>query len=259
MKVDVIQLRGRWPSRQSDYAIAGMVERARDRGHDVSHPPDVFGSAMITVSRNQSLRAVRPDSDFVLFVDDDMVPTQGALTRLMGHNKPVVGALCTTRSIPPRIATKHYEKSTGRFLPVDKFNENVLVQGPWGLGFGFILIKTLVLYSVIEYVLSARDWLELNREQFNRLRVRSEAREEERQRISTARRAMWEREGIAPVFQFGRTDLEQEVAEDMHFSRLLHAMGIEVWLDTGCLVGHIGEFPYSPLHLGIGHPTEVEL
>ena len=260
MKIDVIKLQGRWVNTQSSFAIAAMVERARERGHDVHFPPDVFGSAMITHARNLSLKAVRKDSDYVLFVDDDMVPMQGALTRLIGHGTPVVSALCTTRTMPPKIAAKFYDPETEEFSLLEEFDENVLASGPWAIGFGFVLIQRAVLDQVIEFVLSGNDWLALSKKMLDRLRVRSEAREAERARIETRRRALYVNEGIAPVFQLNlHPEVQHEIAEDMHFSRLLHAMEIPVWIDSGCLVGHIGDFPYSPLNLGMKHASEVVL
>lgn len=260
MKIDVLKLQSRWVNTQSAFAIAAMVEHTRQRGHDVHFPPDVFGSAMVTHARNISLKAFRPDSDFVLFVDDDMVPMQGALTRLIGHGTPVVSALCTTRTIPPRIAAKHYDKDTEEFSILEQFDENVLAEGPWAVGFGFILIKTSVLKDVIEFVISGRDWLALNRKTLDRLHVRAEVREKERARIEAARRKLFAAEGVAPVFQLNlHPEVQHEIAEDMHFCRLLHAMEIPVWIDSGCLVGHIGDFPYSPINLGMKHAAEVQL
>jgi hypothetical protein len=260
MKVDIIQLRGPAPKHQCDFAIADMVQRARVRGHDVHFPQDVFGSSLITRSRNRSLRHVRWDGDFVLFVDDDMLPMQGALTRLMGHNVPVVSALCTTRTIPATLTVKHYDSETGDFKVVDQFQEETLIKGPWAPGFGFILIKTSVLKFILEYVLGAHDWLDSNRKLFDRLHSRAEFREAERERLAAVRRRMWEAEQYAPVFQLPlHTERQQEIGEDSYFAKMLHQTGTEVWLDTGCLVGHVGEFPYSPLNFGMRHVSEVQL
>lgn len=251
-KVDVIQLRGRWVNRQADATIEDMVERTRQRGYDVYYPKDIFGSAMVTQSRNLSLAKVRTDSDFVLFVDDDMIPVEGALYRLMRQRVQIASALCTTRSIPPRLAAKTYDKESGRFLPVETFKENVFIRGPWAPGFGFVLVQTQTLFLMIEWVLSGADWIELNRAQHNRLHVRVEYREMERKRISEARRRMWEAERFAPVFQMPLQDeYQQTISEDNHFFRLAHHMNIPVWLDTGCTVGHLGDFPYSPENLGM--------
>ncbi len=260
MKIDVIHLQSRFIPRSADAAIRGTVDRARERGHDIHYPNGVFGSAMISHSRNHSLKVVRPDSDFVLFVDDDMLPVPSALVRLVGHAKPVVSALCVTRQIPCKICAKHYNQETGEFSLIADIEENTLVKGPWGIGFGFVLIQTKVLFRVIDYVLGAHDWIALGRREHDRLKVRMENRLAEQARIAAQRQKVWEAERIAPVFQLRLHDeLQHEIAEDMHFSRLLREMGVDVWIDSGCLVGHLGEFPFSPLNLGMKHPAEVQM
>lgn len=251
-KVDVIQLRGRWVNRQADLCIQNMIDRTRERGYDVAYPKDVFGSAMVQHSRNLSLKKIRPDSDHVLFIDDDMIPVPGALLKLMQHKVPIASALCTTRTIPTTLAARIYDVETRRFQPVTKYNENVLTCGPWAPGFGFVVIETPVLFDIIEYVLAGKDWMEFNRPQLDRLCVRTEHREKERLRISEARRKMWAAEGIAAVFQMPLHDeFQQTISEDNYFFKLAHHMGVKVWLDTGCTVGHLGDFPYSPANLGM--------
>ena len=259
MKIDVTQLRGKWPQRTADWAIEQMVEVARGRGWDVYHPRDVFGSAMITRARNLSLQRIRPDSDYVLFVDDDMAPAPGALTRLISHNKPVVSALCTTRSFPPQIAAKAYDKENDQGAVIAHLDHDILIDGPWLPGFAFLLLKTSIVNEVKEFVLSGQDWISMNRRELDRLHVRGDQREKERQRIEEVRRALYERENYVPVFQMPLHDGGQyDVAEDVYFSLLLHQMGVKVWLDTGCYVGHIGEFPYSPMQLGMKSVNEVQ-
>ena len=259
MKIDVIKLQSRFVNAQSAGAIGLAVERARKRGHDIHFPPDVYGTAMITWGRCQSLRAIRPDSDLVLFTDDDMIPVESAITRLAEHNRPVCSALCTNRKLPLAIAAKRYDVETDTFYEMPELGENVLVSGPFAVGFGFVMLQRTVIDSLVEYVLSGRDWLALQRRTLDRLRVRAEAREEERQRIEKARRVLYGQTGIAPVFQLLMADNQREISEDFHVGRLLAHLGIDVSIDTGCLVGHLGDFPYSPLHLGIKHPTEVSL
>jgi hypothetical protein len=257
MRVDVIRMQSKWVNAQSAGSTAAMVERARQRGFDVHYPQDIYGSAMIAKARNNSLRAVRPDADFVLFIDDDMLPVEGALVRLVGHDVDVVSALCTTRNFPVRIAARHYKADTDTFSHLGKVPDNTLMAGSLAVGFGCVLVRKPVLDRVIEYVLSGGDWLESNRPMFDRLRVRAEYREEERARIEQARRKLWELEKYAPVFQIPMHRDQYEIAEDMHFSKLLHQLGVVIHLDTGCLVGHIGEFPYSAIQLGVSHPSEV--
>ena len=257
MKIDVIRMQSKWVNAQSTGAIAAMVERARSRGMDVHYPQDVYGSAMIAKARNNSLRALRPDSAFVLFIDDDMLPMEGALVRLVGHNVDVVSALCTTRNFPVTIAARHYIPETDTFTPLHTVPENTLMAGNLAIGFGCVLVRRTVLYKLIEYVVSGRDWLDFNRPMFDRMKVRAEHREEERKRVEAARQRLWNAEGYAPVFQISMHKDQYEIAEDMHFSKLLHNIGATVHLDTGCIVGHVGEFPYSAIQLGLNHPGEV--
>ncbi len=258
MRVDVIRMQSKWVNAQSSGAIAHMVERARARGLDVSYPQDVYGSAMIAKARNNSLRVIRPDADFVLFIDDDMLPVEGALIRLLSHDVDCVSALCTTRNFPVKIAARHYIAETDTFTPLHEVPENTLLAGNLAVGFGCVLVRRAVIDRVVEHVITGRDWLEFNRAMFDRLKVRAENRELERQRVEQARRRLWEVERYAPVFQIGMHRDQYEIAEDMHFSKLLHQLGVVVHLDTGCLVGHIGEFPYSAIQLGLKHPAEVK-
>lgn len=260
MKVDVIELRGRFNSAQCAFAIEAMANHTAARGYDVFHPKDVWGSAQLDRARNLSLQKIRKDSDFVLFVDDDMIPVTGALNRLIDHDMPVVSALCVTRSLPPKIAAKRYVHESGRYAALEHCPDNTVMVGDYSVGAAFLLVKTAVIAQVIEFVLSGRDWLELNRKAHDRLKVRSENREAERRRIEADRRARYETEGMAPVFQFTlMDDSGPHISEDHHFCRLLHALGIPVAIDTGALVGHMGDFPYSPTQLGISHPSLVKV
>ena len=260
MRIDVIKLQGRWMNAQSIASIRHCVNHAREAGHDVHYPEDIFAASLIQRARNVSLKHVRKDSDFVLFVDDDMVPMQSALTRLVGHNLPAVSALCTNRKFPIELAAKVYDVQTDSFQNVSVFKDNVLCPGPWAPGLGFFLIQTSALQAMIEYVLCGNDWLDINHQQLNRLKVRSENREAERQKIEEKRRALFASDGVAPVFQCSLHDASQaDLGEDTHFARLLHLMGTPVYMDTGCLVGHMGDFPFSPVHLGALTNLEVEL
>ena len=63
----------------------------------------------------------------------------------------------------------------------------------------------------------------------------------------------------------GRRKRVDELAKCFHYQRwrddlrLVHQLGIKVYIDTGCLVGHIGDFPYSPMHLGVKTNADVNL
>ncbi len=250
--------RGQPPS--AALAIEQMVAATVACGYDVRVPP-VFGSANAARARNISLTRVRPDADYVLFCDDDMAPGQDALVRLVAHGLPVVSGICTTREIPPRVACSVFDIEGDRFARMARIKMNRLVQPkqgePLAAGAAFLLVQKPVLDRVIEYHLSAHDWLELNRRTLDRLSVRAERRENERKRIEEKRRALWESERLLKVFQFSIEGNETERGEDYHFCRLLIALGVPLAIDTGCIVPHVGEFAYSVHLLGVERWEDV--
>jgi glycosyltransferase involved in cell wall biosynthesis len=258
MKIDILCPRYRNPPLTALDALDDLAAHTIAQGHDV-RIPRLYGSALVHRARNIALTRIRKDADYVLFCDDDMAPERDALVRLLGHGVPVVSALCTTRTIPPCIAAKAYDPERDEFALIEDIRRDKLITGTFGVGAAFLLIQRSALESVLEYHLSGRDWLELNRRQFDRLHVRSENREKERARIEAKRRANWEREGINRVFAFSVNGDELECGEDVHFSRLLMQLGIPVAIDTGCIVGHVGEFSYSAHLLGVTDPKELRI
>ena len=256
MKIDVIQLRGRWVSSQCDAALEYAVEAAREAGHDVFWPKDIFASALLCHARNMSLRRVRPDADFVLFIDDDMIPVQAAIVQLVERDVDAVSALCTTRSMPVRIAGRLWRD--GDIIALESLGHG-LIEGPFALGFGCVLVKGQALRDVQEMVSGAKDWLAINRGLFERIGAEPFKVMAEAELIAKQRYARRKKEGWLPVFQTGTDASGKPVGEDQWFSRLLHLAGRKTFIDSSVLVGHMGEFPYSPVQLGIDHPSKVRL
>ena len=256
MKIDVIQLRGRFVSAQCDGALEFAVEVARAAGHDVAWPKDIFASALLPHARNLSLKRVRPDADFILFVDDDMIPVRSAIVDLLKHDVDAVSALCTTRAMPVRIAGKVWDND--RIKSLDSVGSG-LVGGPFALGFGFLLVRASALRGVQLAVRTGADWLCWNKRLLKRLGASIESAMEESSRIAKERCAIESREGWLPVFQLSVDGNGFPVGEDAWFSRLLHLAGFQTFIDAEVLVGHMGEFPYSPFHLGAKHPTDLRI
>jgi hypothetical protein len=254
MKIDVIQLRGRWVSSQCDAALEYAIEAARGAGHDVFWPKDIAASSLLPHARNISLRRIRPDCDFVLFTDDDMVPVRNAIVDLLAHEVDAVSALCTTRGTPVRIAAKIWEN--GAVKSLERVGPG-LVDGPFGLGFGFLLVRASAILTIQDYVLHAGDWLAINSALLNRLEVPAEKRDREAASIAALRDGIYRRERWLPVFQLGCDIQGHPIGEDAWFSRLLHLCGFKTFIDSDVLVGHMGDFPYSPLQLGINHPAKM--
>lgn len=256
MKVDILVPRYRVVFPDADRAIGAMAGHAKAQGIDV-RMPDVVGTALINKVRNLALTKIRTDCDYVLFCDDDMFPQPDALMKLLRHNKPVASALCTTRDQwPPKLCLKIWEDEKQQFALVDEVRDGASLYGKFAPGTGFLLISKQTVDRLIEHYLSASDWMEFNRPIFDRLHVRKEWRERERERIVGLRRHLWESEQYHRVFDFGVVD-EIQYGEDIWLGLLLLQLNVQVVIDTTCLVGHLGNFPYSPRLLGYGSWKEV--
>jgi hypothetical protein len=231
----------------SSNALAGIFGM-RDRTEDAGHDPRLFmyGNALIHRSRNNALAGVRADADYVLMVDDDMLPEPEALLKVLAHGVPVVSAACTTKVPPIHYAAKVFDPAADQFVPFDAIRPDTLVTGPFAVGGAFLLIDRKTIDALIEYHLSARDWLEENRRLLDRLHVRTEFRERERARKEEIRRARWASERLMRVFDFPVTDGELQLGEDISLGRRLLNLGIPVSIDSGVAVGHLGEYTYGP-------------
>lgn len=242
MKVDVLLFSYRQAPTSALQAITAMFHYAKESGVDVSLR--LYGNALIHRARNTALATVS-DADFVLFVDDDMLPEPDALARLVERNVPVVSAICTTKEPPVTIAAKKYDETSDQFIPLECVNLERMITGQFGIGAAFLLLRRDAIEALAEYYLSARDWLEENRRTMDRMHVRAEIREKERQHKEEIRRAQWLREKYLRVFDYAIAENEQQLGEDITLSKRLIRLKIPVSIDGTVQVGHRGEYPYS--------------
>lgn len=242
MNIDICLFSYRSGATTARMAIDNMVLHSRQQGLDI----DVltFGNALIHRSRNQALAHVRSDAA-ALFIDDDMIPERDSLLRLLEANRPVISALCTTRVEPVRIAAKVYDPDTRSFGYLERVNLSRVVDGPFAPGTAFLFIDRPTIDAVIEYHLSARDWMDENRDMLNRLHVRTGCRDAERVRRERLRRSLWETGKYIRVFDFPVNDDEQQLGEDIALGRKLLNLNIPVSLDGTTPVGHLGEKAFS--------------
>lgn len=221
--------------------VNAMLAHTMKAGYAVSL--GVYGNALVHVARNTAL--ARSSGDYVLFVDDDMLPEPDALERLLKHNVPVVSALCTTRTPPIQHTVRVYDDEARIFVPVTALRPQALITGRYVAGCGFLLVRRDTIDELIEYYLSARDWLDENEVTLNRLDVGVRDRENERYYREVMRRRAWARDKSIRLFDFPVTDQEQQLGEDVAFSRKLINLGIPVAVDTSLPVAHLGERPYG--------------
>lgn len=256
MKIDVLIPSYRHFNTAAFTAISGMMNHSRVQGLDVECPA-LNPSSLVHRARNISITRLRDDSTHVLFCDDDMAPPKDALCRLLERKVPVVSGLCTTRELPPTIAAKVYDPQADRYVKMDRIRMGDLIDGPFGVGTGFLLVERGVLELALECHITGQDWIEENRRMFDRLHVRVEARERERARVAAIRKELWDNEQFHLVFRYGMQENGLELGEDLNFCRNLTRLGIPIAIDTAVVVGHIGDFPYSVHNLNDSVCEEV--
>lgn len=100
--------------------------------------------------------------------------------------------------------------------------------------------------KVLEYHLSGKDWLDENRALFDRLKVRAENREAERIALEGERRKKWAEKRWCTVFDRSQITRLDRLGEDFTFCRRLLKAGLEVTIDTGLFIGHVGDYSYGP-------------
>lgn len=226
-------------------AIIAMVEAARSRGIQVTLRH--HGNALVHQSRNKALvDFLRSSHTHILFVDDDMLPPPSAIKKLLDADKPVISGLCTGRQYGNVVlAAKAYDPRKDCFGQLETVNLTRVVTGPFAPGGAFLMMDRPTVESLLEFHLSAEDWVQENLRLFSRLRVRVEVREVEQKRIEKLRRELYEREGTMRVFDYPVNDQGLQLGEDICLGRKLLQLGIPVAIDGTTIIGHVGDHPYS--------------
>lgn len=248
MKIDILVATYRMFNSNAFACINAMVAYTKHCGHDVAVPA-IHGNAMVHRARNQALQPIRKDADWLLMVDDDMAPERDALVKLLENDGPVISALTTTRELPSKLTVTVYDPPADMFRPIIDYKPDSVLHGQFGVGTGFLAVRKGVIDQATEWYLSGRDWLADNRLTLDRLHVRLEPREAERQRIEEKRRKLFADKGYLRIFHYSVHDSQEEHGEDMTFSRNLIRMGVPITVDARVQVGHIGDFPYGPWNL----------
>jgi hypothetical protein len=258
VKVDALVSTYRVFNSNAYAAIQAMLNHTRGAGIDL-HVPALHGSALVHRARNAALYRIRPDAEYVLFCDDDMAPQKDALLRLLSLRLPVVSAHTVTRELPPQITAKIWDDKDEQFCKIERIRPDRVITGKLGVGTGFLLVQKAVIDKAIEWHLDGFDWLEENRRMFDRLHVRADLREKERDRVSTIRRHNCSGNDAMALllFEFVKADNQLEMGEDTSFCWKLIHMGVDIALDPQVKVGHVGDMPYSPDLLDCDDPMDL--
>jgi hypothetical protein len=214
-------------------SLVELVSYSATRGiHVKICQPD---SAVIAKSRSDIVDEARAaGAEYVFFIDSDMVFKPNYLEMLLAHKKDVVGGLCVSR-VPPFYSTVYFlNKETELFVPVDSADPNAIVLNSLircdGTGTAFLLIKTSVFDKLTEpyFAMPPTSWMPIVEavRKFDKGEIDADA---------VKASLKWEREGHSLT------------GEDLFFCKLLYNAGVELFVDTGTLIGHIGGFPFTYL------------
>jgi hypothetical protein len=221
------------PENETGTAIEKMIPVARECCHVVMRPS--MASSVVHWVRNGMLTHLYKSEtpfDYVLFMDDDMVPPPNALNVLLERKVDIIGAVCTVRQDPPLPNARFFNSDRKFFQTADIDRAGVWKVG--AIGTGFILISKRALDDVGEYTMSQRYW----REHFGISKEAADAREKsERERAAKDHNLFW--------FEFLKDPVAGEIGEDISFCFKARECGYEIYADSTIQVGHIGNYPYA--------------
>ncbi len=239
--------------------LIAMKRKTEAYGHSVEFA-EILNNGYPHWARNDGLSHIRPACEAVLFVDDDMAPPADSLVRLIASDLPIISGLCVSRGFPVKLCVTAYDERLDTFKAVEYVDEDRVMVGKLGVGAAFLLVKREVIDAVAAQWLGGYDWLADNREAFDRMRVSDFQREQERQRIAE-QRAEFVTSGAHQanhkIFNLHDTPCGYQFGEDIGFCRRAIQCGYKVAVDTTVQIGHIGDFPYHPAHLGIKNSREA--
>jgi GT2 family glycosyltransferase len=98
----------------------------------------VVTGTTIAIARNKLVN-FSMDTDYLLFLDSDMIPPPDLIERLLEHDKDIVSAMAFQRSYPHKPTALRLVKEPADYLPI-KFEEDL--QEVDAIGCACLLIKT---------------------------------------------------------------------------------------------------------------------
>jgi len=254
-KVDIAVFTYRYAYTPPLLGLYDMHLRARRDGIDSRFVP--YGSALIEHARALAIADMRPDADAILFVDDDMVPPveRSVVKKLFDLRMPIVAPLFTVRSEPVSLTVKRYRRETDSLEAVEELTsaaDGKILTGDLAVGLAFTMIRREALDVILDYYLSANDWLDDNRAMFDRLRVRAENREKERESLSAYRKAEWAKNRSNQLFDRSELPNRSKLGEDISFCRKAIKAGLQISLDCRLEMapGHAGQHAFGIWDIG---------
>lgn len=249
MKIAVFSPAYRASAASCAEAIQASIARAQRIGHKVIQL--TVANCLVEMARNRALGYVltAPEcrsTEAVIFIDDDMKPEPDAICKLVDLGKPIASSLLTTRIDPIQLLVKRWSAEKRCFLWRENFKTTEPSEGPYATGAAFMFIRRDVIEAVMEYHLSARDWLAMHEQELDRLGVSLEIREVERERKAAIRRTNFTKDSQnIELFSRNMQDNELRTAEDIGFCWKVLQCGFNMTIDPRIRVSHTGEKDYT--------------
>jgi hypothetical protein len=142
------------------YSLTQLVRTTSESNVDVYV---FFDSSTILLNQRENLikKAKEVNSDYVIWIDSDMMFPATTALRLLAHNKDIVGCNYMKRSKPLKPVAYTDLTNWDSFLPLEPKDELVKVEG---VGMGCLLMKLNVFESISKpyfeftYKEDSEDW-----------------------------------------------------------------------------------------------------
>ena len=225
----------RGAARQVGGALNQMLERSRNVCQAYSEP--TISTSVVHWSRNFALatllKTFKP-FDFVLFMDDDIVPPPDALVKMLAHKVDIVAGACTVRQDPPLPNFRTYDPTTYTYTTCFEWGQDGLIK-TGAVGTGLMLISMEALKRIGEYYINCKyeeKFYGLSGDKLDKL-------QSQRQEEARGTADFW-------WFEFLKNPLGKgEYGEDVSFCFKARELGIPVHVDTTIRPLHMGDYGYS--------------
>jgi hypothetical protein len=223
------------PTPETTQGFYQMINRAI--GIAKVDPQPSVSSSVVSWVRNDLLArlyASKVDFDYVLFMDDDIVPPADAIEKLLSHNVGIVAGACTVRQDPPLPNFRSFNQEDYSYHTAFEWSGEGLIE-IGAVGTGLMLIRRKELEMIADYYVNCMHEVKY-------LGMDAETQK----RISARRKAKAKADGNYWWFEFLKHPLgDGEYGEDISFCFKARELGIPVYVDTTVQPGHVGRYAYS--------------
>lgn len=224
------------PHPKMQHAFAALVDYTRKAGAQIFARP-IIQSSVVHWTRNCLLAdLIKSKQPFthVLFIDDDIVPEQDYLVRMLKHNVDIIAALCTRRQDPPIPNARIYNEEARRYEELWEWPDGLVEVG--AIGTGMMLLTRHALQQVMEVYL-----------QCVHEKAMYAVSDEWVKRTQEGRTKAFDEDANGWWFQFLNCENGVgELGEDISFCwKARQYAGLKIYADTTLQPEHMGDYGYG--------------